>query len=93
MLNLSSKDDQYTFTYDDVEHSIRALRVEELEEIAGALKQKPAKRAAAMKHELVSRADGDTRTLIEGMGLTNLAKLFQAWAGISLGESNGSVAS
>lgn len=89
MLELSSEDDVYTFTYDGEKRTIRALSVDDLEDMDGILTAKPADRARAAKLYLLERAkDAATKKVIEGLSLNSTLKLFKGWAGMPLGESS-----
>lgn len=91
MLELSSKDDLYTFTYDGQEHTLRALTVDDVDTLSAVLREKnPTKRAQQMKKELAARALGDTVAVVDGLALKNMTELFKGWAGIRLGESSSS---
>jgi hypothetical protein len=90
MLELSADDDVFTFTHGGVEYAMPMISIDDVEVLSEFLVKPHAQMAKESRDFLVTeicREYPDTADLIGRVGLKNYFKIFRAWSGMDLGES------
>jgi hypothetical protein len=90
VLELSADDDVFTFTHSGVEYEMPMVTIDDVEALSEFLVKPHAVMAKESRDFLVTKVcmeHPDTADLIGRIGLKNYFKIFRAWSGMSLGES------
>lgn len=88
MLELSADDNLYTFTWEGEKRHLRALDADDPELMVSAFEGAPKDRARFARDFLADRATTpETAEIVRGLAMVPTFKLFRAWAGMELGES------
>ena len=87
MLELSADDDVFSFKHNGNVYTLPAITIEDVEAVAEMVTLPHGEMTKQTKEYLLNLADEGTATVIRTVGLKSYFKIFRAWAGMELGES------
>lgn len=87
MLELSGADDVFEFKHDGKVYSLPAITIDDVEQVSEWLNKPHKEMTQTVKDHLLSLADDETAAVIRRVGLKSFFRIFRAWAGMDLGES------